>query len=752
MSSQAELYDNKRVSALSISDPDKKFQRKKGNACRVIAVILAIIAIGLLVATIVLAILYSNQQKAKEASSEKPCQTMECVQAAAMVGTKMNLSADPCQDFYNYACGGWDATHDVAADEGLITEFGLLDEPTKARVQKILEGKIKNPNDPQDPDFIMKTAYRQCLDLERLNRDGMMLIEKAISDIGGWVYDGARGRQAWSANNWNFISSLTTANFKYSAGAFLANYVHADEKEPTTYVVIIVPAGLSPLLSTDYLSDDCKNCAAYKETLKKYAELLGLTAFDANAFSNSVFNFEKEIARITPKPTDAESLDPNKAYNKMKFADVKVEYNLGNYFKGYTNLRDRMDVVMKKKSYFEKLKPLLERTSKETLNNYIVGRLLVGSAPYLSEQFREISEDFDTKTTGALPAPRHEQCVGTILELAGDAVGKVYIERYFPRESKEKVDTMIKIMVEVFKEHMDELDWMDEETKKMAKFKADEMAPMIGYPEFIMDAQKLRDYYKNWEVRSDGSWLDSLLSYSRYQLARQNKHLTEERPRDSWEGTQPSTINAGYVPTSNSVLFPAGILQRPFYDGTFPMYYNFAAIGAVIGHEISHGFDNNGANYDASGRLKDWWSEKSKENFKNKTQCFRDYFSKQEINGYKVKGDLTSTENIADTGGLSIALDAYKKWLNKKIADGGNEEQKLPGIPLSIDQTMFVAWGQVWCAKYKDETLNLLIQTDVHSPGPVRTVGPPSLLPQFQKAFGCPTGSKMAPKERCILW
>jgi len=692
-------------------------------------------------------------EEAEPSPRPSTCMRPECFESASMIGSKMNFSADPCQDFYSFACGGWDSRNEIPDDESTWGLFSVLTEETADRVKKLLEAEIED-EDEEIPETIVKTLYKQCLDTKKMEKKGIEILESSISAIGGWAFDEFRMKDPWSESNWNFNKALTKSHMEYANSALFGNYVGDDEREPTVNRMGLYPRGLSLLTAEEYFSPNSSKCLAYRNLTTRLATLMGLDQSKADVFTDKIWEFETRLAKITPLPHEKESMDPTLRYNKMPFSVLMDNYSYidwKQYFSSYTKLTDDADIIMNKKSYFVKLQNILNTTSSEDCNHYLVHRLIQESVPFLNKDFRLAMDDFNLVASGSMPKSRDKYCARFVVDYADTAVGAMYVKKYFPPESKENVETMIEDLRDVFKEHVDALDWMDIPTKKKAKLKADAMIPSVGYPDFVMNATKLKNFYKNWVVSSNGSLMESCRNYNKYQILKANRLLTERRDRDSWEGNG-ATVNAFYYPQRNSIIFPAGILQKPFYHLDLPMYVNYAAIGTVIGHEISHGFDDNGAKYGPEGKMDNWWTPESWTKFSEKTKCFVDYFDKYQVQGLNVRGNLTLGENIADTGGLSLTFDAYRKWQQRQISKGGKMEERLPGIPLTVNQLFFVSYGQVWCSKQRRQRLERLISTDYHSPGPIRTIGPPSLLPQFREAFQCKSGSQMAPEKTCTIW
>jgi len=470
--------------------------------------------------------------------------------------------------------------------------------------------------------------------------------------------------------------------------------------------------------------------------------MLGL-AGDKNAAANAkaIVALETELARV--QWSNVENRDPVKAYNKVelaKLAEVAPGYDWNRYLAD-TGIAGKVNyVIVSQPSYLKGFAEIANKTPLETWKAYFQWHLLHANAGYLPKAY--VDENFafyGTTLTGVTEMrPRWKRGVGAVEGALGEAVGQLYVEQYFPAERKVRMEALVKNLMTAYKQSIDKLDWMSPVTKKQAQIKLAKFTTKIGYP------NKWRDY-SGLTVTPD----DLIGNIQRSHLLNYNRELNklgQPIDRDEW-GMTPQTVNAYYNPELNEIVFPAAILQAPFFDANADDAVNYGAIGGVIGHEISHGFDDQGAQYDGDGNLRDWWTKADHKNFAKKTkQLVAQYNGFSPVKGHFVNGELTLGENIADNSGVAIAYKAYKLSLNGKkapVIDGFTGEQRF-----------YAGFAQVWRMKMREAQQLVLLKTDPHSPGQFRANGTMRNQPGFYQAFDVKPGDKMylPPKDRVIMW
>ncbi|CAL1548798.1 unnamed protein product [Lymnaea stagnalis] len=416
---------------------------------------------------------------------------------------------------------------------------------------------------------------------------------------------------------------------------------------------------------------------------------------------------------------------------------------------GITDVTEYEVVINQSPLYFQRLMGLLEKTPKRTVANYLVWRLIVNFIGTLGDKYKGLMNSYKKTLYGTeTDRARFRRCGAYTTSEMSLAVGRMFIKDNFDTDARNVSHIMIAGLQKSFNSLLDDLDWMDAETKKVAKDKNENIASKIGYPKEVMNDTYLEEFYTNLTFNKD-EYFENVLKNERESFNQLMRDLRQPVDKEKWD-TPPPTVNAYYSAVKNQILFPAGILQPPFFSKTYPMSLNFGGIGVVIGHEITHGFDDRGRQYDKNGNLAQWWPQTAVDNFKIKAQCIIDQygnFTVSQIN-QKLNGINTQGENIADNGGLKQAYKAYRNWVSLQ----GKEESLLPGLNFTHDQLFFINFAQLWCNLMTDgEALNR-IRTGVHSPGEFRVIGSAQNSPDFAKAFNCPSDSYMNPKNKCRVW
>jgi putative endopeptidase len=519
--------------------------------------------------------------------------------------------------------------------------------------------------------------------------------------------------------------------------------IHQDNKDSTKYVADIGQGGLGMPDRDYYLKGDDAKLLETKAKYQQHVEKTLTLAGDKNAAANAkaIVDFETEIARV--QWTKVELRDPIKAYNKFDLADLAKAapgYDWNSWLQASGIASRTTYVIVGQPSYLKSVVELANRTPLDTWKAYLAMHLIDSYANDLSKAFVDERFDFYGKTLSGQPEqePRWKRGVGAVERAQGEALGKLYVAQYFPPARKARMEALVQNLLTAYKESIDRLDWMSPATRQEAQAKLAKFTPKIGYP------NKWRDYSRLSVVRGD--LVGNVMRARVFESERQLNKLGHPIDRDEW-GMTPQTINAYYNPEMNEIVFPAAILQPPFFDAKADDAANYGAIGAVIGHEISHGFDDQGAQYDGDGNLRDWWTAADHKNFEAKTKMLvAQYNAFEPVAGYHVNGDLTLGENIADNSGLAIAYKAYHISLKGKPAPtiGG----------FTGDQRLYMGWAQAWRAKMREAQRIVLIKSDPHSPEEFRANGTLRNQPAFYEAFKVKPGDKMylAPQDRVIIW
>ncbi|XP_011933933.1 PREDICTED: membrane metallo-endopeptidase-like 1 isoform X1 [Cercocebus atys] len=472
-----------------------------------------------------------------------------------------------------------------------------------------------------------------------------------------------------------------------------------------------------------------------------------------------VLELETQLAKATVP--QEERHDVIALYHRMGLEELQSQFDL----KGFNwtlfiqtvlssvkiKLLPDEEVVVYGIPYLQNLENIIDTYSARTIQNYLVWRLVLDRIGSLSQRFKDTRVNYRKALFGTMVEEvRWRECVGYVNSNMENAVGSLYVREAFPGDSKSMVRELIHKVRAVFVETLDELGWMDEESKKKAQEKAMSIREQIGHPDYILEEtdRRLDEEYSNLNFSED-LYFENSLQNLKVGAQRSLRKLREKVDPNLWI-IGAAVVNAFYSPNRNQIVFPAGILQPPFFSKEQPQALNFGGIGMVIGHEITHGFDDNGRNFDKNGNMMDWWSNFSTQHFREQSQCMIYQYSnyswdladEQNVNGFNTLG-----ENIADNGGVRQAYKAYLKWM----AEGGKDQQ-LPGLDLTHEQLFFISYAQVWCGSYRPEFAIQSIKTDVHSPLKYRVLGSLQNLAAFADTFHCAQGTPMHPKERCRVW
>ncbi|HBF51529.1 MAG TPA: peptidase M13 [Massilia sp.] len=652
------------------------------------------------------------------------------VLSAGIATEYIESSVRPQDDFFEYLNGKWLKNVEIPADKSSWGSFMELRENTLPQIRAIIEkAAAGNPAAATDAQRI-GDFWASFMDEARLEQLGVTPLSSELGKIAA-IKDKSE------------LPAVLARLGKIGVNVPFDFGIHQDNKDSTKYVADIYQGGLGMPDRDYYLKTDDAKLADVKAKYLAHIEKSLALAGDKNAAANAkaIVDFETELAKV--QWTKVELRDPIKAYNKVNLADmakIAPNYDWATWLQtaGITGKTDY--VIVSQPTYLKGFAELSNKTSLDTWKAYLAMHLVDSYSSYLSKAFVDQRFDFYGKTLSGVTQiePRWKRGVGVVERAQGEAVGKLYVAEHFPAERKARMETLVKNLLVAYKQSIDKLDWMSPATKKEAQAKLAKFTPKIGYP------NKWKDYSALVVKRDD--LVGNVMRSRVVEADRELNKLGKPIDREEW-GMTPQTINAYYNPEMNEIVFPAAILQPPFFDANADDAVNYGGIGAVIGHEISHGFDDQGAQYDGDGNLRDWWSPSDHKNFKAKTKMLVEQYNAFEpLPGYHVNGELTLGENIADNSGLAIAAKAYKISLNGKKAPVING--------LTGEQRLYMGWAQVWRSKMREPAQIAQVKTDPHSPGQYRANGTLKNQPGFYEAFKVKQGDKMylAPKERVIIW
>ncbi len=633
----------------------------------------------------------------------------------------LDRAVDPCTDFYQFACGGWIAKTEIPGDEAAwYRSFNEIDKRNEAALREILD------NVGKDSDSKLGKYYAACMDEAAVEAAGVAPIADLLKEVKA-LKDVKQLPELLGKLHRRGIKPL----FRLSA--------EQDFGDATRVIASLDQGGIGMPDRDDYLKDDERSVklrAAYRKHVQATFELAGWKGKDAVTATDDAIKLETELAKISK--TRVERRDPKSLYNKLTRAEL-VKANAKLDWNAYFLPLDvsPVDVNLTSLAFFAGLDPLLAQTKLPAWKNYLSWHIVRATSDVLPKRFVDEAFNWKKAVTGqAEQKPRWRRCVEDTDDSLGELLGQHFVALHFGGASKQAATELVGAIRGAFAENLKDLAWMDAATRDKALTKEQEMAFLIGFP------AKWRTYTFETDAKQ---YAKNALAASMFQVGYDLARIGKPLNREEWQ-MSPPTVNAYYDPQRNHMVFPAGILQPPFFDAKFSPAVNLGGIGMVIGHELTHGFDDEGAQFDAQGNLKNWWAPEVEKAFKAKTDCVAKQYSGFEAQPQLfINGELTNGENIADMGGLKMALAALRKLREKqkevKIADGYTEEQQL-----------FLANAQAWCGKMRPEMEQTQIKTNPHSPAKFRVNGPMSNLPEFAAAFQCKAGTAMNPANRCGVW
>lgn len=753
-SSQITLYEKN--PDLTYGDKGCWARRTKVERILVYVVLLCLaLSIGLIIALVIV----SNKDSGTEGKGEqKPqvCTTIDCVTAASRVAEKIDFSVDPCEDFYSYACGTWSAKTVIPEDRSEINQFSFVRDEVEVILKNILEdnetyANVEVLNKP-------KVLYAACLNLEKIEEVGDAPLRALLQKLGGWPLL----QSNWDASGFNLTNTLVQLYFMGKDPLF-DFYVGTDIKNSTARILSVDQPFLGMPGQKYYLVPRNDTILmAYQTLMLSIAKALGADPSTVQADVEAVVDFEIQLANISVPDEERRTKDLEDLYHLYTLPEMARNFSGPIDWMSFINeifgdpevsvgLEAEEPIVNWSPEYFTRLLDLLKDTPNETVANYLIWRLIKSRVTYLSEKYRNYYQEYRKVLSGtSIPRPRFRDCVSYATNSMGLAVGHMFVAKAFDEDAKHMVLEMIAELKKAFNEQLNELDWMDEQTKEVAREKNEYISEKIGYPDEVLNITYLTQFYKNLTVQTD-DYFNNVVSHVEYSVRDHLRQLRKPVDKNQWTNP-PSTVNAFYSATKNQILFPAGILQPPYFSKTYPKSLNFGGIGMVIGHEITHGFDDRGREYDKDGNLRRWWNDEAVKRFKERAQCIVNQygnFTVPEIN-MKMNGVKTKGENIADNGGIKQSYRAYRNWIRE--TRNGKEEDVLPGLDFTNDQLFFLSYAQVWCSNMRKESAMNRIRSAAHSPGRFRVTGPLQNSEDFARAFNCPKGSYMNPEEKCTVW
>ncbi len=638
----------------------------------------------------------------------------------------MDTTVDPCTDFFTYSCGGWLKQNPIPPDQTSWSLYSKLEDDNKLVLRDILEVASKSSADRSPSQQKIGDYYAACMDEGTINSAGLKPLKADFEKIAA-----IRSKQDLA----DVAAAIADDDVLFSFGS------DQDFKDSSEVIAEAGQGGLGLPDRDYYLKDDAKSkelLKAYVTHVQKTFELLGDKPEVAAAEAQAVTRIETALAKGSL--TRVELRDPQKLYHKMSREDLQKlspSFHWDTYFTkvGIGSVQS-LNVAMP--DFFKAMSAELDQEDLNSWKTYLRWHLIHANAPYLSSAFVNENFAFYGKTLRGAEElePRWKRCVGYVDGDIGEALGQVYVERTFSPEAKERALKVVKQIETAMQRDIESLPWMTEPTKQQALVKLHTVANKIGYPD------KWRDYSTLQIVPGDE--MGNVLRARRFEFNRQLAKIGKPVDRGEW-GMTPPTVNAYYNPQMNDINFPAGVLQPPLFSAHSDDAPNYGDTGGTIGHELTHGFDDEGRQFDSLGNLRDWWTPEDAKQFEQRASCISDQYSNYVIvDDIKINGKLTLGEDVADLGGLTLA---YMAWQDETK---GQKLEPLEG--LTPEQRFFIAYGQSWCGNTRDETKRLRATVDPHSPEKYRANGVVSNMPQFQEAFHCKVGAPMVRQNRCRVW
>ncbi|CAF0965181.1 unnamed protein product [Adineta ricciae] len=770
-----------------------------------VVIALGVVAGALLISTIVLAALLGNAKKSTStttATNDELCLTPYCVKAANYILESIDETVNPCENFFEFACGTWLKNNRIPDDAGSQDTFNVLRNQLDNDIVDILT--LPLPTGMTNIQCINNTRvlYDSCIDEATIEATGVNTLLSAINtEFGGWPI---LQNSAWNASTYN-LSVLLQKLREYNQNIIYSFGTSIDDQNSTVYFIRVSQSDLALEQRARY-DNETSVTIAYRQFIYDLASLLTNVTNTTQLQQDvvDIFEFEKNISRhhLTPAEQRAKQNETVRTTIGNLSQTFTTDFEFTNYLRqvylsaGVT-LNDNDIVSISDLDFLRNASKIVSQSQIRVIQNYVIWRFVMNRVSDLPKRYRLTREAFDREFRGtSSQRARSIVCGSFVNNNMGFAVSKVYVARYFDENAKNQSSEMISNIRNAFIDMVQSSTWMDVDSKKKAIEKAKAIDEQIGYPKYVGDSNttELERMYSTYTF--NGSYISNVLKLLQIKSRESLQRLRETVDRKAWGTSPPTVVNAFYTPSRNQISFPAGILQTPFFHKDAPKYLNYGGIGAVIGHEITHGFDDNGRQFDKDGNRVLWWSQATIDKFIELKTCIVDQYSNYTVAQINktVNGSQTQGENIADNGGIKEAFNAYKKlslttndinlpglkkytseqlffiWFarircyaeyNDYVAysyrnwakTNGNVDRRLPGLTkYSAEQLFFINYGQVWCSKMTNANALNRVLTGVHSPGQFRVIGPTSNFEEFATVFSCKPGQNNSPVNRCSVW
>ncbi|KAI0227114.1 Neprilysin-1 [Lamellibrachia satsuma] len=724
---------------------DKKTWWSRRTLLEVKLTILILLLFLVAVVMVVISAFNSGRTRPADVVSTTPCMKEECIMAASQMLRVRNTAVDPCDDFYEYACGRSNEEYNIPSDTNAYSSWTQLRSEIAVKLKRVLEKPIlsSEPNATKKA----KMYYQSCMDTERIESEGPTPVLRLVKKLGGWPALDSR----WNSSRFDFVTTMGRIIELGLGAAFVSPF--PTKTTGGTFRILVQPARLTLERAMYVEKKHQNNLAAYTRFAVAVMKAFGASQDTVNADVKDIIDFEVKVAKLMYLPDErytTYTTTPAELSEDFPFIDW---HRYLNSVYGVVNIaiNSTDDIFFIMERYFEHLGPLIASTPKRTVANFMLWTVFSRYTNILSREFRyanrKLDKEFGNRRT---TTNQWRICVDVVRTDLYLPCSRIFVQEYFDDSAKLDTEKMVATIRQTFTEMLEDVSWMGTDMKHKAKEKADAMIVNIGYPESIYNNTFLDSAYEQIEIESDQYFANIIQIIDAY-FRRALLLITMKQvisQRSSWN-VSPTTVNAFNYRAANRIEFPAAVLQPPFYHKDYPKSLNYGRIGYLIGHEIVHGFDNEGRRYDKNGVKRNWWSACSAEKFQKNAQCMVEQYDSYIIPelGTPVNGTITLDENIADSAGLKQSFQAYQKWLRTS----NTKEHSLPGVDLNNNQLFFFSYAQLWCVKGR-KAFYKMMSKNVHSPERFRVIGTLSNSEDFAKAYSCPVGSRMNPAKKCSVW
>lgn len=706
--------------------PDVKNVRKRKKTIAVVIISIILLLVGSLVfaAAITLPILLTRDSEDASSSMDVDsmgvvdrkgvCRTSGCKALADLLLSNLNETVDPCDDFYAFSCGGWLNRTSSSLPPG-ISQPSVYGRNSKLELRPILERD--NTNETIEAVRKVKAFYKLCMDTDEINRIGASPLLALIEKTGGWnLIDGGRAGE-WSINSTHFIQ-----NKLYRSTAFFEVEVDIDERNSSAFIIKVKQGSL---VRHRY------RYQSFPSLFKEVMLQLNSTVTDEmyQEVANELISLDNKLAAISV-------WSPAYRYRLGDLSSLWPDFDWVNSFRHLfsqhnVTIDENETVIVETPTYFQNLSDIFRNTSTDTLENYAKWNLVSFYIQYLS------APDITPKKT-----KRFQDCLN-LLEFAFPiAIARQYIEEIYPKDSKAKVLDMVDIVIEAFRKRIKESEWLNDATEEASLMKLDNIGKKIAYPDLLFNDTYLNSLLSDIEIYE--SFMQTIAETRRALLIRELQRLHQVVNREFWT-LSPITSNAFYTQRLNEITVTAVFILSPNFGNDWPDYYNYGALGTIIGHELTHGFDSGGQKFDPDGNIMKWWSDAAVQKFEERQVCIRKQYSKYEFLGQPVISNSTLNEDIADNGGLQTSYQAYKTL----VSANKTQQLTLPGLNYTPEQIFFIAQAQTLCTQYLPNPTHAWYG---YSPAKYRVIGPMSNIDAFSRVFMCSPGSPLNPPNKCVVW